>query len=142
MASQKGFTSLSALFAHVNNQAKQAIQDESGEVVRIVLETAKQHVQQDVYNVYQPVVYDRTGELLENWVVQAIGDGIAVYNDRRDGNTYVAEVVETGQGYQYSFEYSGVPRPFTQNTAEELIRTGKLSQALQNELIKRGFRVG
>lgn len=140
--SQKGHTSLKSLFAAMQLELDQAVQNPNGQVAKTVIDEGKRQVQETVYSPYTPVLYDRTGQLMEEWVVEKVSNGIAVFNDRRDGNTYVAEVVETGKGYSIEgWQYFDVPRPFTQNTIDELARSGKHVQALQDELIRRGHRV-
>ncbi|WP_099301819.1 hypothetical protein [Bacillus sp. Marseille-P3800] len=139
--SNKGFTSLSQVFAHINQSLAQSIQDEDSQVVKASIETLKQSVQENVYDVYSPFLYDRTGGLKEEWKVEIEDGGIAIMSNRHDGETYVAEVVETGTGYRYDFPYNGVPRPFTQLAAEELKGNGRLSHALKQDLVKRGFRI-
>jgi hypothetical protein len=122
----------------VDQIAKQAMNNGS-HVKKTVIDTGKRHVQSDVYDVYtpdesNPKSYKRTGELKENWKTEPTADGMVVFNDRRDDGRYVAEVVETGKGYQYDFEYNGVARPFTKNTADELRDSSELTDALKKDL--------
>ncbi|MET3505613.1 hypothetical protein [Halalkalibacter oceani] len=138
---KKNVTNLNELFAYLNNQLKNTVQNRDGEVIKETIDTAKNRVDEDVYAVYDPRIYQRTGQLREEWEVINTANGVAIFNSRRDGNTYVAEVVETGQGYSYSFPYDGVPRPFTANTREELIKSGKLNEALKKDLRKLRFKV-
>ncbi|MEB5480786.1 hypothetical protein P8825_14560 [Shouchella clausii] len=135
------FTSLNELFANLNKTITGIIQDENGSVVKAGIDALKTSVQENVYDVYDPYLYERTGELKEEWKVEKEDGGIAIMSNRYDGNTYVAQVVETGVGYRYSFLFDGTPRPFTQLAAEELQGTGKLTLALSNELKRRGFRL-
>jgi hypothetical protein len=124
----------------VNQIAKNAMNNGNA-VKNKVIETGKKHVQTDVYDVYTPMMYKRTGELKENWKTEPTADGMAVFNDRRDDGRYVAEVVETGKGYEYDFEYNGVERPFTKNTADELRNNGELTDALRKDLKSAGFDI-
>ncbi|MFK3936690.1 hypothetical protein ACI2JA_04130 [Alkalihalobacillus sp. NPDC078783] len=140
-SNQKGFTTMSSLLAAADAVVKQAAKDKNGLVAKAVVDEGKRQVQETVYDAYTNGIYDRSGQLKEQWVVESVEDGILVYNDRRDGDRYVAEIVETGDGYDQRFPFVGVPRPFTQNTIDELARSGKHVQALQDELIRRGHRV-
>lgn len=124
---------IAELANYVNQMTKQAMNN--GSVVKkTVIDTGKKHVQEDVYDVYTPKVYQRSGELKENWKTEPTADGMSVYNDRRDDGRYVAEIVETGKGYQFDFEYNGVARPFTKNTADELRDSSELTEALKKDL--------
>jgi hypothetical protein len=127
------FSNLKDLEKFINQKAKEAMV-KGNEVKDVVIETGKRHVQEDVYDVYTPTSYDRTGELKNNWKSEETTDGIAIFNDRRDDGKYVAEIVETGQGYQFDFDYNGVPRPFTENTRKELDGSNKLTDGLRRDL--------
>jgi hypothetical protein len=134
---------LAELKKYVDQIAKQAMNNGS-HVKKTVIEKGKQHVQSDVYDVYtpnesNPKAYKRTGELKENWKTEPTADGMAVFNDRRDEGRYVAEIVETGKGYQYDFPYNGVERPFTKNTADELRDSNELTEALKKDLKSLGI---
>src|SRR4051812_18067882 len=119
--------SIKDLEKYVNDLAAKAM-SQGNAVKETVIETGKRHVQEDVYDKYpNPKVYERTGELKENWNWQDAPDGIEIYNMRFDDGRYVAEIVETGRGYQYDFEYNGIPRPFIENTREELRNGNELT---------------
>ncbi|MCP1159446.1 hypothetical protein [Bacillus infantis] len=142
MANFKNFKDLEK---YVNQMAKKAMNEGNG-VKNVVIEAGKRHVQEDVYDVYtpnpnNPNSYKRTGELKNNWKSEPTADGIAVFNDRRDGDRYVAEIVETGQGYQYDFPYDGKARPFTENTRKELDGSSQLKDGLRKDLRNAGLDV-
>lgn len=139
------FNDLKSLEAYVNKMTKEAMV-KGNAVKNTVIEAGKRHVQEDVYDVYtpnpnNPNSYKRTGELKNNWKVEETSEGISVFNDRRDGEKYVAEVVEYGKGYDYDFEYSNTPRPFTENTRQELASGNELSNAMKKDLMSIGFDV-
>lgn len=125
----------------LQQEAIKAMQQPNSQTSKTVIETGKKHVDEDVYGVYSPSVYERTGELRESWEVENTSDGIAVFNTRHDDEKYVAETVETGRGYEYDFEYNGKPRPFIENTREELRNNNKLTQALSEDMRKSGFKI-
>lgn len=110
-------------------------------VKNTVIDTGKRHVQEDVYDVYDPVVYQRSGELKNNWEVEETADGIAVFNDRHDGSKNVAETVEYGENYDYEFKYSHTPRPFTENTRQELSKGNKLANSLKQDMKRIGLDI-
>ena len=117
------------------------------EIAKEVVQTMQEHIESDVYSVYDPVKYERKGYhggLIDpnNIEVSMMDDNtISVENIRFDGDREVAQIIESGQGYTYDFPYNGVPRPFTENTRIELKSTNKLQQAMRQGLKKRGLDV-
>ncbi|MBE7897184.1 hypothetical protein G7L40_00470 [Paenibacillus polymyxa] len=107
----------------------------------------KEKVQEEVYNVYTPTMYERQkehGGLTddENIVVNMIGnDTVSIESRRMDGDKNVGQVVETGAGYDHEFAYSGRPRPFVEKTAEELRNTNAHVAALHKGLVRQGLNV-
>ncbi|MCP1185095.1 hypothetical protein [Paenibacillus sp. 1781tsa1] len=114
----------------------------SDDVAKTVKQIQKEKVKEEVYDVYEPTMYSRTGLLgsEESMKSELINDTtLVVENIRSDGDRNVAEVVESGQNYQYGFEYAGVPRPFTEATREELRNTGAHKAALYSGLKRQGI---
>ncbi|WP_340032490.1 hypothetical protein NSQ20_11530 [Paenibacillus sp. FSL K6-1122] len=114
------------------------------DVARTVKQVQKEKVKEEVYDVYEPTMYSRTGLLgsEESMKSELINETtLVVENVRSDGDRNVAEVVESGQNYQYGFEYAGVPRPFTEATREELRNTGAHKAALYSGLKKQGVNL-
>ncbi|QAV21704.1 hypothetical protein PC41400_14450 [Paenibacillus chitinolyticus] len=102
-------------------------------------------MQKEVYDVYQPKKYDRSGYqggLIDpsNIEVKINGSLLSVESVRNDEDRNVSEIVETGKGYTYNFEYAGKPRPFTDTTREELRESNKLIHSMKNGLHKRGIK--
>lgn len=134
----KEFKNLNELFKFVEKQVQSTLRDE---VAKVAVETMQKHVQEDVYDVYEPVMYERTGRLKREIEVDVVDDNtIAIENARYENGRNIAEIVETGQGYQYYFEFYGEERPFTRNTREELKNTNKLKNAMAKGLNKRGIK--
>lgn len=116
----------------------------SNDVAKTVKTMMAEKVQDEVYKVYEPTMYSRTGKLgsVESMKSELINDTtLVVENVRSDGDRNVAEIVESGQGYQFGFEYAGVPRPFTEATREELRNTGAHKAALYQGLKQQGIEV-
>jgi hypothetical protein len=134
------FSNIKQLELYVNKMAKEAML-KGNSVKNTVISTGKKHVQEDVYDVYSPKVYQRTGELKENWKVEEISDGIAVFNDRREGEKDIVETIEYGKNYDFDFEYSNTPRPFIENTRQELSKGNKLANSLKQDLKSIGLDV-
>lgn len=117
----------------------------SNNVAKVTKETMSRHVKDDVYKVYpDPTMYKRTGELanVDNIECNLINDStLVVENVRSDGDRNVAEIVETGKGYMYDFRYSNVPRPFIENTREDLRSTGAHVDALVRGMKQQGIKL-
>ncbi|WP_372011317.1 hypothetical protein NBRC13296_12125 [Paenibacillus chitinolyticus] len=129
---------LSFLQQQINSSLKEEISD-------LTVKTLQENMQKEVYDVYQPKKYDRAGYqggLIDpsNIEVKLDGNTLSLESMRPDGERNVAEIVETGQGYTYNFEYAGKPRPFTDTTREELRESNKLIHSMKNGLHKRGIK--
>ena len=136
------FKNLKELEKYINEQAKKALQN-GKHVKNTVIETGKKHVDKDVYSVYTPKIYERTGLLRESWDVENTDDGIAVFNTRTDGEKYIPQVIESGIGYDYTgygyaYEKS---RPFIAETRRELKDSNILKEAMKKDLKDAGFDV-
>jgi hypothetical protein len=142
------FSSLKDLEKYVNKMAKESM-NKGHHVKDEVVDTGKRHVQEDVYDVYtpdpnNPNSYKRTGQLKEQWETEETTDGIAVYPSRRDEATgkYIPEVIETGKGYVYDFEYSNRPRPFVENTRQDLeSNKDRVADALKRDMKANGLDI-
>ena len=136
------FKNLKELERYINEQAKKALQN--GKYVKnTVIETGKKHVDKDVYSVYTPKIYERSGLLKESWDVENTDDGIAVFNTRTDGEKYIPETIEYGINYDYSgygYAYEQ-PRPFIAETRRELKDSNILKEAMKKDLKDAGFDV-
>ncbi|MCY9159402.1 hypothetical protein MOF25_03495 [Bacillus atrophaeus] len=121
--------------------AKQAIQKQSN-TKQSMIKTGQDHVQSDVYDSYDPLVYERTTLLKDSFVIENHTNGISLDNTREDNGKDVATVVETGLGYTYPDEYGygyGKPRPVMKNTAESL-KDGRLVAATKKDLNASGIK--
>ncbi|WP_240636517.1 hypothetical protein [Paenibacillus silvae] len=121
----------------------------SDDVAKTVKSVMKDKVKEEVYDVYTPdpnsaYSYKRTGLLgsEESMKSELINDTtLVIENIRSDGDRNVAEVVESGQNYNYSFEYAGVPRPFTEATREDLRNTGAHKAAMYKGLKRQNIKL-
>lgn len=118
------------------------------EVADKVIDVAKKQVKETVYDAYEPVApekggYERTYLLQNSWGVSLYSPlTIGVFSDRWDGSKYVSEVVETGKGYDITGNYPyEVPRPFVQNTIDELKKTKIHVDAYAKALRDVGYKV-
>lgn len=102
---------------------------------------------------------DNTGLLDPDNIITTIdGDGNLIVQNVTLGSRYyyignkpyisknagkpIAGVIETGQGYDIdNWEYDGVPRPFIENTREDLKENHYHTKALKEGLKKQGLEV-
>jgi hypothetical protein len=142
------FSSIKDLENYVNKKVKESMV-KGNHVKDEVIDTGKRHVQEDVYDKYtpdpnNPNSYKRTGQLKEQWESEETADGIAIYPSRRDEDTgkYIPEVIESGIGYDFSFEYSGKARPFVENTRYELeANKDRVVDALKKDMKSMGLNI-
>lgn len=142
------------------------------EVNDVVKDVMQDHIVSDVYDKYSPIIYTRrlnNSGLLDrdNIVSDFKGDlrlsvknvtlGNKSYNIReyaksggytakpmvsQNYNKPIAEVIETGQGYDVKgWEYDGVPRPFMRNTYEDLRDNHHHTNAMKDSLKRQGLEV-
>jgi hypothetical protein len=139
------FNSIKQLEAYINKLAKETLQNDDT-VKNAVVDVMQQHVQTDVYDAYpNPKVYVRTGLLgsEESFQRENTGEGIAIYNTRQDGDVYIPEVIETGEGYSfrgYGYDYEK-PRPFIENSRQDLRKNGQHVDALKKALKSKGLSI-
>ncbi|MCY7959490.1 hypothetical protein MOC41_06880 [Bacillus spizizenii] len=128
--------------AMVEQAAIQSIHKSSSNVKQIMTKTGQDHVEEDVYGAYSPLLYERTGKLKDAFITTNESNGVSLDNIREDGENDVATVIETGQGYTYPDSYGygyGKPRPFMKNTSETL-KDGRLTAALKKDLKADGIK--
>lgn len=126
----------------IEKNAIQSIHKSSSNVKQIMMETGQEHVDEDVYGAYNPLLYERTGQIKDAFITTNESNGVSLDNIREDDGKDVATVIETGQGYTYPDSYGygyGKPRPFMKNTAETL-KDGRLTAALKKDLKADGIK--
>ncbi|NDJ99906.1 hypothetical protein [Bacillus subtilis] len=128
--------------AMVEQAAIQSVHKSSSNVKIIMVKTGQEHIDEDVYGAYDPLLYERTGQVKAAFITTNESNGVSLDNIREDDGKDVATVIETGKGYTYpdSYEYGyGKPRPFMKNTAETL-KDGRLTEALKSDLKADGIK--
>ena len=131
----------------------QAMENDVATMVRVALATA---VQTEVYDAYQPHMYERRGPEDGGLQSQSKDVMVATYDpatmtlevqDRsrdRDSGRLIAPVVESGKGYQWkksAIYKTKQARPFHQKAQELAIGTGLVREALAKSLTESGFKV-
>lgn len=141
------------------NDIKSDIEDVlMDEVLDTIKEIELKHIEDDVYSVYKPSVYKRRGNSgglsdPDNIVgsvknmeldVENIASFNQDYGSSNKGNG-LAELVNNGDrvsGYMYDYPGSfNQPRPFLDNTIEEIENTNLVEDALSKGLKKRNYDV-
>ncbi|MER0467714.1 hypothetical protein ABR330_13765 [Bacillus cabrialesii subsp. cabrialesii] len=126
----------------IEQAAIQSIHKSSSNVKQVMTKTGQDHVEEDVYGTYSPLLYERTGKLKDAFITTNESNGVSLDNIREDDGEDVATVIETGQGYTYPDSYGygyGKPRPFMKNTSETL-KDGRLTAALKKDLKADGIK--
>lgn len=131
------------------------------EVLETVRDIEMEHVQDEVFSVYSPTIYERrsSGGLddRENVVGQVKNGVLIVQNGTPFNEGYgtenkgigLAVMVNDGGTYKHDYDYGfrtieapfSKPRPFLDNTAEEIERTDDVENALAKGLRKRNYDV-
>lgn len=141
MATAKNMKELEKM---LQQRFSKALQQNVAPTVKRVM---KEKIEEEVYSVYDPTMYERDrehGGLLDeaNMEVTMLNDStLSVENVRSDDGRNVAEIVETGEGYDHDFMYNGIPRPFTEATREELRSTNEHTYAFYQGLKRQGLDV-
>lgn len=126
----------------IEKAAIQSLHKSSSNVKQVMTKTGQDHVEEDVYSTYSPLLYERTGNLKGSFITTNESNGVSLDNIREDDEKDVAAVIETGRGYTYPDSYGygyGQPRPFMKNTAETL-KDGRLTEALKSDLKADGIK--
>lgn len=131
------------------------------DVADTVKEVMTDHIVSDVYDAYEPVVYQRrysNGGLLDiNNIIATMGDNgeLFVQNITLGNSTYfipeinkgfisanvdkfITPIIEYGTGYDV---VDIEPRPFIQNTHDDLERNHYHTEAMKRSLKKQGLEV-
>lgn len=137
------FKDVKSLLKYAQQQTQSVLKTD---IAKKTVSAMQQKIQEEVYDKYEPVQYERKGYhggLIDedNIEVSMVDDNtLCVENIRFDGKREVAQIVESGDGYQYDFDFNGVPRPFTEATRKELA-SGVLHQTMKTGLSRKGFDV-
>jgi hypothetical protein len=148
------FNNLKDMYAYYQEVLNDTLKDD---VYKEVKTTLQKNIQETVYDSYSPKEYQRRGYndgLIadENIVGELEKDGVLAVKDIADSNDSIFGTPYTASGtttFAGWVEYGQVsdafgngvwtePRPFMENTKEELKSNNVISKALQTGLKKRG----
>lgn len=155
------FNNLKALETHLKAKINETLMDDVAAAVRKVEQS---QIQKTVYDATKPRGYDRrkeSGGLVDpdNITAELSGDGVLKirnvtkpnmeYETSMEYDDDLPSLIEYGDGYdgmEYDYDRSDGtdyeyknPRPFTENTRNELIKTKQHIIALQKGLNRRGI---
>lgn len=127
------------------------------EVLDEVKEIELKHIKEDVFDIYSPKIYQRravggisdpdniVGEVND---MQLAVENVARFNDDYGSTNHgqgLSELINDGEHLNgYFYDYPGEftqPRPFIDNTIDEIERTDSVEKALKKGLKKRKYDV-
>jgi len=135
------------------------------EVTNTIRDVMLENIEETVYDTYEPFQYDRRhekeglsdpsniGGVIVNGELQVFNatagnsyiSNNGNYSISQNTGQYLAPIIEYGQGYDFSSENGDKgyekPRPFVENTREELKQTKEHVKALKRGLKNRGINV-
>ena len=103
------------------------------DIAEEVVSMAKKNVQTVVYDVYEPMMYARTGQLKDDWKITPTEYGVLIGSDRTDRDRQVSYIVESGVGYRY---LDLGARPFMETTREQIQNSDRLESIFTKSLSK------
>ena len=117
-------------FKGINKQLKPYVDKQIQEALYkkrdVFVNVAKEKVQSEVYDEYQPTMYQRTGKLKESFETTPINNGIVIDNTRSENGRDIAEIIEKGHynsdGYNYVKKGASylLPREFMKEAKQEI----------------------
>ncbi len=151
---KENYTDIDSLLRDLKSDIEDTLMDEVLDEVR---EIELQHIEDDVLGVYSPKIYQRRGiggiDDPDNIVgciedMQLVVDNVARFNDGYGTYNHgvgLADLINDGSGkngafYDYDGEFTR-PRPFLDNTIEEIEHTDSVEDALAKGLRKRNYDV-
>lgn len=151
---KKAYNDVDALLKDLKSDIEDTLMDE---VLAKVRDIELKHIEDDVLSVYSPQIYKRRAfggiDDSDNVVgtvkdMQLIVDNITPFNE--EYGTYnhgieLADLINAGEkrsGYYYDFDGDFTqPRPFIDNTIDEIEQTDNVEKALAKGLKKRKYDV-
>lgn len=156
MARDKHFTDIKALLADVQKSINKSLKNEVMDAVR---EVELKHIERDVLSVYTPSIYERRGFWGIKDVRNIIGtvkngrltvENVTPFNEdygTRNRGTGLGYMINEGGNSEHDYDYGfrtieapySQPRPFIDNTIEELDKTEIIEDALAKGMSKDGI---
>lgn len=156
MRKNKSFSDIEVLLSDVQQSINNVLENEVMDVVRKV---EMQHIKEDVLDVYSPTTYQRRSQRgiddERNIVSELKNNKLTVYNIAEFNDGYLtknhgkglAYMINEGGNTEHDYEYGfrtieapySMPRPFIDNTIEELDNTDIIEKTLEKGLKKHGI---
>lgn len=148
------YDDLDKLLKDIRSDIEDTLMDEVLDEVRDI---EMEHIQRDVLSTYTPTIYERRSEY-------GIDDSNNIVGEVRDMSLEVDNITRFHEGYGtsnhgigladlindgdrldgYYYDYPGafnLPRPFIDNTQEEIDKTDRVDRALEKGLKRRGHDI-
>jgi len=151
---KKTYNDVNALLKDLKADIEDTLMDE---VLDEVKDIELRHVEEDVFSAYSPQIYKRraysgiddpdniVGEIVD---MQLVVDNVTEFNDGYGTHNFgvgLADLINDGNRmHGYFYDYPGEfnqPRPFIDNTIEEIEYTDSVENALKKGLKKRNYDV-
>lgn len=156
MSRKDSYDDIDALLNDIKSDIENALMDE---ILDKVKDIELKHVEEDVFSVYSPKIYERRGsgdggiDDPNNIVGTVNNMQLEVENVTQFNKCYgtfnsgvgLAELINDGESrngfyYDYDGEFTQ-PRPFIDNTIEEIERTDSVENALEKGMKNRGYDI-
>ena len=158
MGRDKHFTDINALLADVQKSINKSLKNEVMDAVR---EVELKHIERDVLSVYTPSIYERRssgGIDDERNIIGTVKDGrltvenVTPFNENygtRNRGTGLGYMINEGGNSEHDYDYGfrtieapySQPRPFIDNTIEQLDKTEIIEDALAKGMKNDGINL-
>ena len=155
MGQKRNYSNLDMFLKNLQSDIQDTLSKEVFEEVRSI---ELEHIQKDVFDAYQPKIYERRSIGGINDLRNIVGRVMAMtlyvnniteynlgYGTYNRGNT-LATLINEGEGSKHKLYYDFTgnfiqPRPFLDNTQEEVDKSRRVEKALNRGLKNRGYTV-
>lgn len=152
---KKAYNDVDALLKDLKADIEDTLRNEV--LDEVVKEIELKHIEEDVLSTYSPKIYERRGVggindpnniIGEVEDMQLVVDNVTPFNDgygTYNSGVGLADLINDGErrhGYYYDFDGEFTqPRPFIDNTIEEIEQTDSIEKSLTKGLKKRNYDV-
>lgn len=155
MGQKRNYSDLDVFLKDLKSDIKDTLSKEVFEEVRDI---ELEHVQRDVFDAYRPKIYNRRSSRGIDDPRNIVGqvddmtlyvDNVTSYNlgyGTYNSGTTLAELINEGEGGKHKLYYDFTgnfiqPRPFLDNTQNEIDKTKRVENALNKGLRSRGYTI-
>lgn len=155
MGQKRNYSDLDVFLKDLKSDIKDTL---SKEVFDEVRDIELEHVQRDVFDAYRPKIYNRrnSGGIDDPRNIVGQVDNMTLYVDNvtpynpgygtYNSGTTLADLINEGEGGKHKLYYDFTgnfiqPRPFLDNTQDEVDKSDRVENALKKGLQRRGYTV-